>query len=298
MLDEDKIKKLSKIEKIVFSKYLEEEEKVFYIIHKHFWFIWISLFKRILIILFLQVLKFMSGLSFFQDRLDSRILMYISIGIIFFDILVALSLFLAWYNWYSDVFIMTDKNIVFVDWESLVKIRSSRISYDEVESASVEMTGFAATFFKFGDLMIETANEGFAPKIKGAAKAHEGEKQILMWKEKYSTSDVTVEAEIFKKALKSIIGDYLDEREKEKDLEKKVLVEVEGEDIGNGFKRIGVPKNQEQELEDNLDEKYSKYRIKDVTSKIEVKNKEDKKVNARFKKYRFNKEKDKLDDKV
>jgi len=224
-MEEEKNIQLSYLQKQIFGDYLQGDENVVYIIQNHWWLFLVDLFK--LSLLFVPSTVY---LIIFGQTNKYLYLIALSTSLISF-----LFLALRWYNLYADAFILTDKNIIFVQWDSIVKINSSRISYSDVSSASIEMEGFASTLFGYGRVRVETPNENFKPEIKGARNASEAERQILQCKEKYTESE-NVDAHIFKNALREIFDEYI--------LEKKVI------------------KVDKEEIIDNVEARFEKYKIR------------------------------------
>jgi len=249
--EHSEVMQMSYLQKAVFGEYLEENEKVFYIIQTHWWVFFVELFK-------LSLLFFPSlfVLLFYNDN-D-----YVYLGSLTATMISASLMAVNWYNIYADAFILTNKNVIFVEWDSIVKIKSSRISYTEVESASIEMEGLMSTALGFGDLKIETANEAFSPIVKAAEHASKAEQQILMHKEHYTRDDLGLEAGVFKKALREIMDEYIPKEKKSKE-----------EDLNKRFAKNKIREKVQgirHEAQDTMDKK---------SSEIE---------NARFRKYRLN----------
>lgn len=283
---ENKGLELTFIQKSIFSEYIEEGETIIYIVSTHLWFLlgpffkWSALFFPAIYVLIV-----------FKDNpyvfLASLSVALISFTFFMFD----------WYNWYSDVFILTERNIIFIKWDSFIKLNSSRISYGEVESASIEMAGFMSTVFGFGTIKIDTANNALSHQIVGAGNVREAEQRILECKAIYGvnkkTGDGGDEAHIFKKALREILDEYLGDSKKQ----------VNGEDGVNlrDYEIRGPRFHQTEELEqvinksDLEDDRFEKYRLKNQEfTDLDFKNDqtihqpdEREKIKQRFDKYRL-----------
>lgn len=282
-MDDNTPLKLSWIQRIVFSSYFEENEKIYYFIQNH----WL----KYIFVMFKMSLIFLPSLFVLIIWGTSN--PYIFLGSLGSTLISACLLLLGWYNLYADAFILTDKNVIFVEWDSLVKIKSSRISYSEIESASVEMEGFFPTLFGYGDIKIETANEQFTPEIKSAANASFAERQILINKERYGRSDGKVEAELLKNAIKGIVDEYILEKkdEKKKDIETTDNLE----NRFDKYKIRGSRFHQHDDIEkvdkeDLSDDRFEKYRLKKGGNTHDNVDNKDNIVDKRFKRFREKKE--------
>ncbi|MFA5211033.1 MAG: PH domain-containing protein [Patescibacteria group bacterium] len=154
---------------------LKKEEKIFLKLRSTFLIIfWPSLLS--LIILAVD--------AFFMFRLFQMG----NKGIIIFTVssLVAFVIFFrAYFLWKKNIFVITDNRIVDIERRSLVEKTVSEIYYNQIEDIAVEMKGFFASIFKYGDIILYIKKTKFkiiAPKIKNPVKIQ----QLLnSLKEKY-----------------------------------------------------------------------------------------------------------------
>ena len=85
-------------------------------------------------------------------------------------------MFTNFLRWFYDVFIVTTKQIVDVDYSNIVVHDMAVTSINQVQDVKYSQTGFIATFFNFGNISVQTAGtiENFEelaiPKPKEAAQ--------------------------------------------------------------------------------------------------------------------------------
>ena len=60
-------------------------------------------------------------------------------------------------SWYFHVNIVTDERIIEVDFIHLIHREITDANIDQIQDATVQMTGASRTFFNFGDVIIQTA---------------------------------------------------------------------------------------------------------------------------------------------
>jgi len=62
-------------------------------------------------------------------------------------------------NWYFNVYIVTDRRIVDIDFNGLLYKNISECSHDRVQDVTYKTGGLLQTLFDFGDVYIQTAAE-------------------------------------------------------------------------------------------------------------------------------------------
>ncbi len=132
-------------DKLLFSGYLEEGEKLLFVAHRHFLFLFFDALKW----LFLGVI-FPFGLWFLWPQ-----------AFIFSASLATISFF--WFflraaDWYFDAWLLTDRAVIDLEWRGVLHRISSRISYSDIDSISGEIRGFWGTLFRFGNAKIGLAS--------------------------------------------------------------------------------------------------------------------------------------------
>lgn len=132
----------------IFSRYLIEGEHIIIVIHRH----WIIVVVPILESTLLGILLPILGLIAFQSPwwLLMAFIIWIISGILITHHIVN--------DWFCDAFILTDRGLVRVDWKNILSVESERIDYTSIDTVEYEKSGFFATLFSFGKLLVVTAN--------------------------------------------------------------------------------------------------------------------------------------------
>ena len=137
---------------------LKENERILMTLHKH----WLVIVGRVIFIFILGAAPFLVPL--FTDEL-SRMIDPASVGplLIFISALYWLALlllfFIEWLNYWLDAWIITDLRIIDIEQKGLFHREASEFVISRVQDVTTTVPGMLATFFKFGNLTIQTAGE-------------------------------------------------------------------------------------------------------------------------------------------
>lgn len=128
-----------------FQKYVPEWQKMQHIVHQH----WVKIIWKLFFWLFLFVLipVFIYYYSFRAKDLIQFMYLEIYLFIIYIKIIYDI------FDWYNDVWIITDSWVVDLDW-SIFKTKMSTISFDNIEWMEVEQDWFIDKVLKKWDLII------------------------------------------------------------------------------------------------------------------------------------------------
>ncbi len=128
--------------KILFSGFLDDDEKILYLAHRHI-FVHMKDLARV----------FVFGLLipgfFYLMFPDAKLFWFgwLGIGTMMFLYKV--------FDWYYDVWIFTDIGVVNVEWNGFFDRAASRVDYHMIEGISYTVRGVWQTLFNYGDIMIE-----------------------------------------------------------------------------------------------------------------------------------------------
>lgn len=131
-------------DRLFFKKFLEPEEEIISVIHKHWWTIVQAVAKYIAL-----------GLIFPAMVLVIYWHVYALLFLIPWFIYTTIIGIQDLINWYHDALIMTSKNIVNIDWAGFFHSSANRVSYEDIDGVEFETDGVIATMFQFGDLKIK-----------------------------------------------------------------------------------------------------------------------------------------------
>jgi len=151
-----------------FSQDLKEGEKVVKIVRKHrASFIWPA-FKTFLILVIPCFL-----VSFLFASLP---------GIVVFLICIAVGVGYGlhqWIEWYLDIFVLTNQRIINIDQKGLFSRQVSEFGYKGVQRVTYGISGFLATAFGFGDVMLKSVESDKEIIMKSTAEPQKVQEAIV-----------------------------------------------------------------------------------------------------------------------
>jgi len=133
------------LEKIFFAGHLEKNEKIIFVIHKH----WIEILQPLVQTIFFGIA--LPGIFTFFFPI-------IFWGAVFWGIIFLLYFFWNFCDWYFDVWIATNKSVIDFEWKGIFHQLSSRIPYSVIDEFAWEVNGFWRKILGFGNAKIKTAN--------------------------------------------------------------------------------------------------------------------------------------------
>ncbi len=191
------------LDRIIFASHLQEDEKLAYVVHSHWFAARKPLFK----------------VSFFG-------LLVPAIFFAMFPTQIALWIFGAWFifgvvrffyelaDWYFDVLLITNIGVIDLDWRGIFDKTAQRIDYDNVVGTSFEKIGFYSSIFNFGDFTINTFGEGTF-ELKMAANPQRAENALIEAKESYTRDRGLEDEKVLKELLSGMVKRHVaDKREK------------------------------------------------------------------------------------
>lgn len=191
--------------KTVFSKYLEDEEIIHVIVHKH-WFVVVkavlmTLLWGFLLPLFLYVL--------FEWFLVAMILWMAYAAIQLIYLLV---------DWYQDAWLITDKSVIDVRWHGIFSHSSERIEYASIEGVSYAYNGFFQTVLNYGD--IEIQQHGGSVKIERIVAPKRASALISRYQEEFKDKQSFSDEEKLKDIMTAMIRRHIKSHGLDVDLDK------------------------------------------------------------------------------
>ncbi|KKT72381.1 MAG: hypothetical protein UX31_C0012G0022 [Candidatus Nomurabacteria bacterium GW2011_GWA1_46_11] len=130
----------------------EDKEKVILVLKRHWvtnvpWILGATLF----IFGFFVLLAF-PMFSFVPARFQV-------VGVIFGFLIITAFIFENFLNWFYNVFVITDRRVIDIDFRSLIYREISQSYFGQVENVTFTQPGFWGTLFNYGTVMIQTAAE-------------------------------------------------------------------------------------------------------------------------------------------
>lgn len=84
---------------------------------------------------------------------------YISLGTLVWYLLTLAIIFENFLSWYFDVFIITDKRVIDIDFNNLLDKKFSEAKLSMIQDVTSRVSGLGQTMFNYGTIYIQTAAE-------------------------------------------------------------------------------------------------------------------------------------------
>lgn len=136
----------------------EEDEVIELLLRQHFITNLPWIFNTLLLVILPGVVfparVFLTGLG--ADRVPSSI--YIAAAVLWY-LLVLAYIITHFLHWYFNIYIVTNKHLVDIDFSNLLSRDKTEVRLDDVQSAKSSLHGIFGSAFNFGDVVVETAAE-------------------------------------------------------------------------------------------------------------------------------------------
>ncbi|MDD3145319.1 MAG: hypothetical protein PHV23_04380 [Candidatus Gracilibacteria bacterium] len=205
---------MNKFDQNFFSKYVPEGQELITIIHTHP----VNILRGLLVKIALLVI--LPSVFYYYSISIQTVLPFYVLEIYLFVIYVKIIYDI--FNWYNDVWLITNQSIVWVE-RSFLKVHSDSVNYENIEGVGVEQTGIIDKILSKGDLIVhKIGDESFA--LKDAINPY---KAIDLIENARNNEDEEIENDkfdIIMDALSGVVGNYLD-KGKEKSKKQELLEE-------------------------------------------------------------------------
>jgi len=182
---------VNRFEKNFFGKYVPEGQEIKWIIHEH----WVRIIGKLFF--WMTAGAFIPTFLYtYSERIQAEVpLMYLQWLLIIVYIKIVYEIF----NWYNDVWIVTDKWVVDLDW-ALWSTDMKTVNYENVEGQEVEQNGIWDTILRKWDIVLhKIGDDNF--RLKEAVDPYGSINMI----EKYSSEvDVDEDHDRFDMVLESL----------------------------------------------------------------------------------------------
>ncbi len=156
----------------IFKGYIDDDEKILYIAHRHILVFKLAVAKTSF---FGMMLPFLGFLLFPQFLF----VFMIWGGIGFFGFLY------HFIDWYYDVWLLTNFGVVDIERNGLFDMTATRIEYHMMEGISYNIKGFLQTVFNYGDITIDKIGAKTSVLLKDASSPKKLERKVLGYQEKH-----------------------------------------------------------------------------------------------------------------
>lgn len=169
--------------------HFEEGEKIIKVLRRHpLVMLPLILGNTLAVFAPLVIFSFFELQNFIDYRLESFIMDFVSDWGMFAYAIWLLwlwtFLFIEWTDYYLDFWVITDKRIIDVEQNGFFRREVTSFRYEQIQDITVETRGLVETFFKFGDLQVQTAGHERKMIIKDASYPEDARSLILRLAEK------------------------------------------------------------------------------------------------------------------
>lgn len=181
----------------LFKGFLEEGEELIHVLHHHV----LSTFKPV----FLNLLLYVAIPSLVWYAIPDLKILWIAI--IVFGVGKTISTLVSWYY---NALLITDVNLIDLEWHGIFHREATRIEYRQVESFSYEVSGVLNTIFKIGNIEIMKLN-GTVNEIKGVFNPQKNSQLLTKLQDEIINQNIRNDHEALKGILTNMIQDHIKE---------------------------------------------------------------------------------------
>lgn len=169
---------------------IEEGEQIVKVVRRH-WLVLMPMVFTLVISalapLFLYRL-FLSDFLPFDAIMKDAIIQFFShikaFGYSLWLLILWVSFFVEWTDYYLDLWIITDRRIIDVEQKGFFHRSVTSFNFEQIQDITVVTRGFIETFLKFGTLHIQTAGHDVEIVIRDAHNPEEARSLILQLQNK------------------------------------------------------------------------------------------------------------------
>lgn len=161
---------------------LEEGENIIYTARKH-WILFVGETASLFFVAILPFALFVVPTTIFEQIFATLAVQQYGPSLFFFFwslwlMFLWMVFVLLWTNYYLDVWLITNYRIIDIEQLGLFNRHLSSFRFDQIQDATVKVSGLLATLIGFGTVEIHTAsNESF--KFKGVANPNHLKERIM-----------------------------------------------------------------------------------------------------------------------
>jgi len=191
------------LDRILFAKHLQDNEKLVYAIHSH----WFAAYRPVCKVSFFGMLVPAIFFAMFPTQISLWIFgAWLILG--FFRFLHEVM------DWYFDALLVTNFGIVDLDWRSIFDKSSQRIDFDNLTGVAFEQKGICANVLNFGNFTIQSFG-GENLNLPVATSPQQAEREVMEAKEKYTHERGLEDEKVLREILSGMVQRHV-RGEKEK----------------------------------------------------------------------------------
>lgn len=181
-----------RIRNYMYDDYLEDNEKIFFIAHRHL-FMMFRDFARLFAIH--AALPFAVWLFF--PQLFWIYITWGTIGIV--------RVLLVIQDWYYDCWLITNMGVIGVEWTGYFERASNRVEYQSIEGVGYKIKGVIPTIFNYGDITLSKLGGPTTVTLKNCYNPKKTEKNIVKFQDKFLTKKNFTDQEVLKRLLSDLV---------------------------------------------------------------------------------------------
>lgn len=183
------------LSKLFLVKYLEPDETVLFIAHKHLIILFWDIFQVALLGILVPF-----GLVFSNHELFP---VAVIVAVVFW--LRFLHQFMLWF---FDCWIFTNKGVTDVRWVNLFHRQTINVGYRHCEGMTVTVRGFWQTVLRMGDMVLDRDAQNAAMLLHNASRPHYIEERFMAAKAAATHSGPQENSEKIKYLLSEMLNEY------------------------------------------------------------------------------------------
>jgi len=187
---------MSALKQYLFSDYLDDEEEIVFVAHRHF-FILVPNALRIFVFHVLVPV----GFWFLFPQLLWIYLAWAFVGV--FRLLLVIQ------DWYYDCWLITNMGVIGVEWTGYFERTSSRVEYQSIEGMGYTIKGFVPTIFNYGNVKLAKLGGSTSVTLKDAYNPKRIERRLVHFQEKFMTEKNFTDQEVLKQLLSDLVIEHV-----------------------------------------------------------------------------------------
>jgi hypothetical protein len=138
----------------------QADEKIIIVLHRH-WFVFVRNLIQVLTLAVLPFIALIVTIAFTDFQFVTGTLSYVLIvmGTSLYFLFLLMLLYGHWLDYALDVFIVSNRRVVDIEQAGLFNRTVAEQRLYRIQDVTYEVKGVIRTFFKFGDVHIQTAGE-------------------------------------------------------------------------------------------------------------------------------------------
>jgi hypothetical protein len=187
---------MSALRRYLFSDYLEDEEEIIFVAHRHFFVFITDVFR---VVVFHALIP--AGFWIMFPQLLWIYLVWAAIGV-FRSLLVV-------QDWFYDCWLITSMGVVGVEWTGYFERTSSRVEYQSIEGMSYTIKGVIPTIFNYGNVTLAKLGGSTSVTLKDSYNPKRVEKNLISSQERFMTSKNFTDQEVLKQLLSDLVVQHV-----------------------------------------------------------------------------------------